>query len=206
MRGLIDSRPKDDAAIVKQGESAGDRGDKINRIAADLYNLASMLVGEGEQSAGVVETAIAAAEVSCGQDSASRQRNYYQALSTAAISLIAQRAPDSLAAPESLTPSSVCIEEDELDAAGISSEELNYLIGGPDRDRVRSWLSGLPPVPRTVFVLRAVAGFTPAETALLLQTHGGSLAAKWSTEAVREAFRQGLCSLASQLIHSSTAR
>jgi triphosphoribosyl-dephospho-CoA synthetase len=55
-------------------------------------------------------------------------------------------------------------------------------------------------------VLRAVAGFSAADTVTLLATHGGPDAAKWTSEAVREFFRQGLCSLASQLIHATAVR
>ncbi|HZL50648.1 MAG TPA: hypothetical protein VFC37_06835, partial [Terracidiphilus sp.] len=59
---------------------------------------------------------------------------------------------------------------------------------------------------RTVFVLRAVAGFTAAETAGLLAEYGGPQAAGWNADGVRAVFRQGLCSLASQLIQASAAR
>ena len=37
----------------------------------------------------------------------------------------------------------------------------------------------------------------------VLAGHGGPLAAGWTSDAVRELFRQGLCSLASQLIHAT---
>jgi len=65
------------------------------------------------------------------------------------------------------------------------------------------WLAGLPALTRTIFVLRAVAGFTSAEAAGLLAAHGGPRAAGWTTDAVREFSRQGLCSLASQLLHAA---
>jgi DNA-directed RNA polymerase specialized sigma24 family protein len=74
------------------------------------------------------------------------------------------------------------------------------MIAGPDRDRVRAWLEKLSPAVRTVFVLRAVAGFSAAETAGLLAEDGGLRAAGWSADGVRSVFRQGLCSLASQLL------
>jgi len=76
------------------------------------------------------------------------------------------------------------------------------MLAGPDRNRVRNWLTNLSTVPRTIFVLRAVAGFTSAETADLLATYGGPQAVGWTEEAVREFCRQGLCSLASQLIQA----
>ena len=80
------------------------------------------------------------------------------------------------------------------------------MLAGPDRDRVRKWLASLATIPRTIFVFRAVAGFTPAETARLLAEHGGAKAAGWTEDAVREFCRQALCSLASQLIQASAAR
>jgi len=49
-----------------------------------------------------------------------------------------------------------------------------------------------------------VAGFTAAETAGLLAAHGGPQATGWTADAVREFFRQGLCSLASQLIQAAS--
>jgi hypothetical protein len=63
---------------------------------------------------------------------------------------------------------------------------------------VREWLAKLPTGVRTVFALRAVAGFSAAETAGLLAEYGA-----WAPQGVREIFRQGLCSLASQLVKSS---
>jgi hypothetical protein len=55
-------------------------------------------------------------------------------------------------------------------------------------------------------MLRAVAGFSSAETATLLAAHGGSGASGWTDSAVRDTFRSGLCSLASQLIHATAGR
>ena len=174
----------------------------VEVIAAGLYSLASMLVGEGEQSMRLVEAAVASAEVSVCQDPMVARQSSRRALGAAALELLAQRDPGSLAAPEGLTPASVCIEEDDLASAGISSEELQGMIAGPERDRVREWLEGLPAWMRTVFVLRAVAGFNAAETAEMLKAHGGPQAAAWTPEAAREVFRQGLCSLASQLLRN----
>ena len=77
------------------------------------------------------------------------------------------------------------------------------MIAGPDRDLVRKWLESLPTALRTIFVLRAVAGLTTSETVGLLAENGGTQAADWTPDAVRELFRQGLCSLASQVLHAS---
>jgi hypothetical protein len=203
MLALMHGQPKDDASVSKAPEGLDEL---FEVIAAGLYSLASMLVGEGEGSVRLVETAIANAEVSSCHDPRVGPMSSRRALSTAALDLLAERNPASLAAPQELEPAHTCIEDDDLASAGISSQELERIIGGQDRDRVRNWLSGLPTAVRTVFVLRAVAGFTAAETAELLKAHGGEQAAGWTLEAVREVFRQGLCSLASQLIHASNGR
>ena len=78
------------------------------------------------------------------------------------------------------------------------------MMSGPGRARMRAWLESLPAAMRTVFVLRGVAPFSAAETAALLAAYGGPNAKGWTAEAVRETFRQALCSLASQLIHAGT--
>ena len=203
MHGLMNGHPKDEAAVSR---AIADMDDMVEQIAARLYSMASMLVGEGEQSVRLVESAIANAEVSACHDLEEARKSARRVLVAAALKLLAQRTPGGLAAPDGLKPASTCIEDDDLASAGISSAELEKMIGGPERDRVRSWLESLPTAQRTVFVLRAVAGFATPETCTLLQTHGGAQAAGWTPETVREVFRQGLCSLASQLLHASAER
>jgi len=203
MHGLMNGHLKDEAAVSR---AMAGMDDMIELMAAQLYSMASMLVGEGEQSVRLVESAIANAEVSACHDLEEARKSARRALVAAALKLLVQRNPGGLAAPDGLEPASTCIEDDDLASAGISTAELEKMNAGPERDRVRSWLESLPSAQRTVFVLRAVAGFTAAETATLLQTHGGAQAAGWTPEAVRETFRQGLCSLASQLLHASAAK
>jgi hypothetical protein len=190
--------------IARNDSLAFDGMDEMfDLIAAGLYTMASMLVGEGEDSIRLVETAVANADIPASHNPAETRRNSRTALCAAALDLLARRDAQSLAAPEGLEHAATCIGDDELDAAGVSSEELERMIAGPDRDRVRNWLESLPTAMRTIFVLRAVAGFTTTETADLLQVHGGPQAAGWSAEAVRELYRQGLCSLASHLLHEA---
>ena len=179
--------------------------DVLDLIAAGLYGVASMLVGEGEESVEVVEKALATAELDCICSVEQARKNGYKALAQAAIEAIERRQPGSLAAPEGIKADDVCIEEDDLESAGITGEELEEMMAGPERERVRRWLEGLPVAQRTVFVLRGVAGLGSAETADLLKASGAPGAAGWSREAVREIFRQGLCSLASQLLHARGA-
>jgi hypothetical protein len=199
----MDGQPKDDATVA---QALDGMDDVYELIAAGLYSLASMLVGEGEESIRLVERTIATAEVSACSDAAESRKNSRQALCTAALEILERRAPGSLAAPEGLEPAKTCIEDDDLEAAGVARQDLARMITGPDRDRVRQWLEGLSTGVRTIFVLRAVAGFTAVATAELLKAHGGPKAAGWTADAVREFFRQGLCSLASQLLQAAAAR
>jgi len=198
LNGMLDGQPKDDATVERV--FAG-MDEMFDMIATGLYSLASMLVGEGEDSIRLVEEAVANAEVSAGTRPECARHNSRVALSEAAIRLLAERDLECLAAPEGLEPAQTCIGDDDLDAAGMSRAELERMMAGPDRDRVRNWLESLPTATRTIFVLRAVAGLSAPETAELLAAHGGPLAAEWTPEEVRELFRQGMCSLASQLIH-----
>jgi hypothetical protein len=203
VQGLLDGRAKGDAEI-KQALTGLD--EMLDVIAAGLYSMASMLVGEGEESVRLVEHTIATVEVSHSGDAFEARRSSRLALAKAALETIARREPGSLAAPEGAAGPATCIEDDDLDSAGVSAGELEQMIAGPERDRVREWLANLPTRVRTVFVLRAVAGFTPPETAALLAVHGGDGAVGWTDGAVRGIFRHGLCSLASQLIHATAGR
>ena len=203
VHSLLDGKPKDEAAVAAAFEGLDGMFDLI---AAGLYSMASMLVGEGEDSIRLVETAVTNADVSECSDTEEARRSSRQALVTAAIELISERDPDGLAAPEGLEHAVTCIADDDLDAAAEAREALEKIIAGPDRDRVRNWLESLPAAMRTIYVLRAVAGFTAQETADLLAAHGGPQAAGWTPDAVRELFRQALCSLASQLIHATAGK
>jgi hypothetical protein len=178
----------------------------VDQIAAGLYNLASMLLGEGEESVRLVETAIANSEISACQDPAQARSSSRRALCAAALNTLGARNPSSLAAPERLKPSGNCIDEDDLEAVEIAREDLERMSSDRDRERVRNWLAGLPTALRTIFVLRAVAGLSATETAAMLEEHGGPKAAGWNAEAVRSVFREGLCSLASQLLHESVVK
>ena len=198
--GLLDGKEKDEATVARALEGMDAM---LDAIAAGLYSLASMLVGEGEDGMRLVETAVATTEVSACSDPAKGRKKSRRALAKAALEMIARRNPESLAAPEGVEPAGGCIEDDDLEAAGVSLAELEQMIAGPDRDRVRSWLENLPVDLRTVFALRAVAGFTAQETAELLSAYGGPRAFGWTADGVRAVFRQGLCSLASQLIHAA---
>ena len=199
VQGLLDGQPKDEATVNKalSGMDA-----MLDMIAAGMYSMASMLVGEGEDSIRLVETAIARTDIPKSGDAIEARQNSRRALGTAAVELIAERNPGSLAAPAWLVHVSTCIEDDDLESAGISRAELESMLAGPKRQSVKNWIESLATEVRVIFVLRGVGGLSAGETASILAEHGGKGAEGWNADAVREIFRQGLCSLASQLIHA----
>ncbi|HUB51138.1 MAG TPA: sigma factor-like helix-turn-helix DNA-binding protein [Terracidiphilus sp.] len=200
VQGLLDGRAKDNAEVER---ALTGFDEMLDAIAAGLYNMASMLVGEGEESVRLVEHTIANADMTHSGDPFEARRSSRLTLSRAALETIARREPGGLAPPQGAGGPVSCIDDDDLDSVGVSAREFEQMIAGPDRDRVREWLAKLPARLRTVFVLRAVGGFTSDETAALLAGYGGAGTAGWTNSAVRDMFRQGLCSLASQLIHAS---
>lgn len=200
---LLNGQPKDDATVK---DALAGMDEMFELIAAGLYNLASMLVGEGEDSIALVEQAVATADVSAGDDAAQARKSSRLALSGAALAVLERRSPGSLAALKNLEHVSTCIGDEDLDTGDVSSEELAKLMSGPERERVRQWLVSLPVEFRVIFALRAVARFSSPEVASLLAAHGGPSAAEWTPEDVREIYRQALCSLASQVIHTANVR
>jgi hypothetical protein len=194
---LLDGKPKDDATVERAFE--GQDG-MFDLIAAKLYSIASMLVGEGEESIQLVEAAVAHSEVTCCQTAAQAGLSSKRVLAREALTRIAAKDAAALALPEDLAHVQTCIEDEDLDAASESGEEYERAIAGPDRERVRTWLESLPAAMRVIFTLRAVAGIPASETAALLAAYGGPKAAGWNAESVREIFQQALCGLASQLL------
>ena len=75
--GLLDGQPKDEATVTRALEGMDEM---LDLIAAGLYSLASMLVGEGEDSVRLVETAVATAEISACDDAKQGRQNSRRAL------------------------------------------------------------------------------------------------------------------------------
>jgi len=180
----------------------------LEKIAAELYGISSMLLGEGEEAVGLIEGVVANVDLPTCCDTAEAHRKARLLLAADAITVLGRSSTNNaaLAAPGDESGPEGCIEDDDLSAAGVTPEVLEQMITGPDRHRLRDWLEGLSDSLRVIFVLRAIAALTSVEVARLLSEHGGSAAKGWTPEAVRGSFRQALCSLTSQLIHASATR
>ena len=110
------------------------------------------------------------------------------------------------AAPGAAGP---CIQDDDLQSAGIHPEQLKQWLeqqGDPDLRRgMRDWLEELPAAQRAIFVQRAVLGQGNEAAAHLLREAAGTQASGWTAAHVSDTFRQALCSLANSLVHAPSA-
>jgi hypothetical protein len=201
--GMLDGSPKDPAQVAAK---LAPWDGVLERIAAEQYRIASMLLGEGEEAIAAIERVVAGIDLTHCSSPAEARHQSRLLIAAECISVLQQRDAAALAAPEGDAGPVSCIEDDDLSSAGVAPDELERMISGPESHRLRDWLEGLPASLRVIFVLRAIAGLTSADAAGLLAEHGGPQAAGWTADAVRSSFRQGLCSLASQLIHASAAK
>lgn len=201
--GMLDGILKDAAQV--EAELAKWDG-VLDKIAAEQYRIASMLLGEGEAAVAAIEQVVARIDLNACTDEADARHQARLLLAEDAISNLATQDAASLAAPEAESGPASCIEDDDLSAAGVTAVELEQMISGPENHRLREWLEGLAPQLRVIFVLWAIAGLNSGEVAGLLSLNGGEYAKGWTPDGVRIAFRQALCSLASQLIHLTAAR
>jgi DNA-directed RNA polymerase specialized sigma24 family protein len=177
----------------------------VQNTAVKLFQTAALLMGDEAEAVDLVEETMAAAEVDPCADAASAQLIVQDQLIQAAIRKFSEREPGSFAAAETGGGNALCIEGDDLSAAGISPAQLNQLLEGEGRGRLRGWLEHLPPAQRAVFVERAVLGQDNTVTAQTLRAGGGESAAGWTADKVSDVFRQALCSLASSLVHAGAA-
>jgi hypothetical protein len=171
----------------------------VESAARELYQTAALFVGDESEAMQLVEQTVASVEMDpCADGDAARSAASHDLVQRALARVAALR-------PAQMHPAAAvdlggCVETDELSAAGITREQLEGLLSGTGRTRMRQWLEGLGPAERSVFVLRAVLGRSGAESERLLQQATGD---SWTEAHVGGAYRAALCSLASSLVHSA---
>ncbi len=174
----------------------------VQDTAAKLFQTAALLLGNEDEAVSLVEETMAGADVDPCADGTQAQLVLQGQLVQGAIRKLSQIQPGSFAAAETDGGNALCIDEDDLAAAGVSPDQLNQLLEGEGRSQLRDWLEHLPMAQKAVFVERAVLGEDNAATAQTLRTAGGESAAGWTADKVSNVFRQALCSLATSLVHS----
>ncbi len=172
--------------------------------ALELFQTAAMLLGQEHEAVSVVEEVVSSASSDPCAEPLLAHREAREMVIVAALRRMGQLPDgglDAVKAAGSVSESS-CIESDDLSAAGVTSEQLEAMIAGPGRARLRLWLDKLSPAMRAVFVLRALLGKGNDEAAATLRASGAPGADRWVAPMVSQVFRQALCSLASLLLNS----
>ena len=190
-------------------KDCGDAG-AVPGMAAELFQLASLLVGDGNRALGLIERSLATMEIDPCMDPISARE---QARARVVRESLAELALEQPAAFGTHALESVqydpCIQDDDLKAAGITPGQLRGWLeqqAKPELHRgLRDWLEELPLVQRTIFVQRAVLGQGNEAAATLLREAGGPQASGWTSQNVSDSFRRALCSLANSLAHAPAA-
>jgi hypothetical protein len=189
-------------------ERKGARGAaSLHDSALELFQTAAMFLGKEQEAVSVVEEVVTSTKSDPCLEPLVAHREARERVIAAALKRMGQLPSGGLDAERAAggVSENTCIESDDLSAAGLTPKELDALIEGPGRVRLRQWLDLLSPAMRAVFVLRAMLGKGNDETAATLRASGAPGAAGWIAPTVSQVFRQALCSLATSLLQSGQA-
>ncbi|MGC2399267.1 MAG: hypothetical protein WA510_05780 [Acidobacteriaceae bacterium] len=178
---------------------------KAEDTALHLFQIAALLLGNEDDAADLVEETVAKVETDPCAEGTLAYAEARTLLVRTAVQRMAERDPAAFTVPAAEPANDTCIETDDLQATGLTGEQLGALVSGAGRAGMRDWLDRLAPALRAVFVLRAVAGQDGEQTAESLRQSGIVGAQAWRRDQVGSAYRQALCSLATCLMISQTA-
>ena len=188
-----------------RNDGCGNEG-AVSEIAVELFQLASLLVGSAGQALPLIENALGRMEADPCIDPETAREEARRSVVREALSHLAAVQPAAFASQgEAVAGAAPCVEDDDLQAAGITPVQLRQWLDGQGEGELgrgpRVWLESLPLVQRAVFVQRAVLRQGNEAAAGLLREAGGMEARGWTGEKVSGLFRQALCSLANSLAH-----
>jgi DNA-directed RNA polymerase specialized sigma24 family protein len=173
--------------------------------ALQLFQIAALMLGDEQEAVSLVEEVVAKVEADPCAEGILAYAEARTLLVRTAVQRMAGLYPGAFVVPASQPVDAVCLETDDLEAAGLSGDQFGALISGAGRAGMREWLERLAPALRAIFVLRAVAGQDGEQTAESLRQSGATGAQAWRRDQVGTAYRQALCSLASCLVSAQTA-
>jgi DNA-directed RNA polymerase specialized sigma24 family protein len=183
-------------------EGCGD-ANAVQGMALELFQLASLLVGSQDNALALIETSLATMQLDPCLDPEAARTEARRFVVRGALEQLAHQNPSAFAAPVEASPAhDPCIQDDDLQASGVTPSQLQELMNNQGSEGLRVWLEGLPVAQRTVFVQRAVLGQNNDATASMLRQSAGETARDWTPQAVSNTFRQALCSLANSLAHA----
>jgi DNA-directed RNA polymerase specialized sigma24 family protein len=173
--------------------------------ALQLFQIAALMLGNEQEAVSLVEEVVAKVEADPCAEGTLAYAEARTLLVRTAVQRMAGLYPEAFVVPTSQPVDAVCIETDDLEAAGLSGDQFGALISGAGRAGMREWLELLAPALRAIFVLRAVAGQDGEQTAESLRQSGATGAQAWRRDQVGTAYRQALCSLATCLMSAQSA-
>jgi DNA-directed RNA polymerase specialized sigma24 family protein len=173
--------------------------------ALQLFQIAALMLGDEQEAVSLVEEVVAKVESDPCAEGTLAYAEARTLLVRTAVQRMAGLYPEAFVVPASQPADAVCIETDDLGAAGLSGDPFGALISGAGRAGMQEWLERLAPALRAIFVLRAVAGQDGEQTAESLRQSGARGAQAWRRDQVGAAYRQALCSLATCLMSAQTA-
>jgi DNA-directed RNA polymerase specialized sigma24 family protein len=177
--------------------------------ALQLFQIAALMLGDEQEAVSLVEEVVAEVETDPCAEGTLAYAEARTLLVRTAVQRLAGLYPEAFVVPTSQPADAVCIETDDLGAAGLAAgltgDQFGALISGAGRAGMREWLERLAPALRAIFVLRAVAGQDGEQTAESLRQSGARGAQAWRRDQVGTAYRQALCSLATCLMSAQTA-
>jgi DNA-directed RNA polymerase specialized sigma24 family protein len=172
--------------------------------ALQLFQIAALMLGDEQEAVSLVEEVVAKVEADPCAEGTLAYAEARTLLVRTAVQRMAGLYPEAFVVPTSQPVDAVCIETDDLGAAGLTGDQFGALISGAGRAGMREWLERLAPALRAVFVLRAVAGQDGEQTAESLRQSGATGAQAWRRDQVGTAYRQALCSLATCLMSAQS--
>jgi DNA-directed RNA polymerase specialized sigma24 family protein len=173
--------------------------------ASHLFQIAALMLGNEAEAVSLVEESVGRVEADPCAEATQAYAEARSLLVHTAVQRMAGLYPEAFAVPAVEQAETACIETDDLEAVGLTGEQMGVLISGAGRAGMREWLERLAPALRAIFVLRAVAGQDGEQTAESLRQSGATGAQAWRRDQVGTAYRQALCSLATCLMSSRGA-
>jgi hypothetical protein len=117
---------------------------KVQETAAELYQLAALMLGDEGEAVSLVESTVADVDVDpCASEEAAVDTARHH-LVEAAVARMNEAEPGAFAAPVFAEAPAACIEDEDLAAAGISAAQLAELLkGAGNGNQLRHWLDQL---------------------------------------------------------------
>lgn len=179
---------------------------KVQGAASELFQIAALLLGDETGAALLVEEAVAGMDADPCEDEQAARVEARARLIQAALGRLEALRPGALAAPLRLNTAAMdCLDSEGMQAARRVDADADEIFAGTGNANLKQWLQQLSPVRRAVFVLRAMVGEDSAAAAETLRHSLGGGAPAWTVEAVKEVFRQALCSLSASWVHAVSA-